>query len=117
MALALSFGCVRAVPLSDLLARGPVTETETLFVRAAFRVAYPCEPCPDGAQCQPCKPVVVIAESAEASDEEAVWLLGSAEGLKTGHTYTFELSLRPGYEPRLRSRSFFDPLPLLLSVR
>jgi len=114
--------CSAAKPLSTLSLMGPITGPKTVFVRAVYRGQVSGGPCPPDALCQPCLPVVLIAESAEAKPEEIVWVFSTfdtPQNLVEGRTYVFELSLRPDYERQLTSHDnnpvYFDgPPPLEL---
>lgn len=114
--------CPTTSTVRGLLAKPPIAEREVVCVRAVYRGSLRCEPCPPDALCQPCMPVVLLAEAASSPDEQVVWVFGSAEALVEGRAYTFRLELRPGFEEQLRIKDnnpiyFAGPPPVeLLSV-
>lgn len=96
--------CPTTSTVAGLMARSPIAEREVACVRAVYRGSFPCDPCPSDALCQPCMPVVLLAEAASSPDEQVVWVSGSAEGLVEGRAYTFRLELQPGFEEQLRTK-------------
>jgi hypothetical protein len=109
--------------IGGLLRKQPISKREVVCLRAVYRGSIDCEPCPPDALCQPCTPVVLLAEAHDTPAEHFIWVFGSAEGLVEGRAYTFELDLRPGFAKQLRSQNnnpvYFDgPPPLeLCAVR
>lgn len=115
--------CPTTGTVGGLLAKPPIVDREVVCVRAVYRGSLRCEPCPPDALCQPCMPVVLLAEAASSPDEKVLWVFGSADALVEGRTYTFRLGLRPGFEEQLRTKDnnpiYFagSPPVELLSVR
>jgi len=105
--------------LRGLEEKGPISEPEIVCVRAVYRGAAECGPCPPEALCQPCLSAILLAETAATPPERFVWVFGTAAGLIDGKLYTFEIGLRPGYAKQLHARDnnpvYYDgPPPLEL---
>ncbi len=116
-------GCPITGTVGGLLAKPPIAEREVVCVRAVYRGALRCEPCPPDALCQPCMPVVLLAEAADSPDDQVIWVFGVADALVAGRAYTFRLRLLPGFDEQLRTQGnnpiYFDGPPSveLLSAR
>jgi hypothetical protein len=120
LGLLLLCGCsCPTTTVAGLLGKQPISEPEVVCVRAVYRGSIHCDPCPETQLCQPCTPVVLLAEAADTPREGFIWVFGSAEGLVEGRSYTFELDLRPGFVEQLRAQDnnpvyFHGPPPLEL---
>lgn len=89
---------VVALPLAcattDLatLRRGiPLSDAREIRVRAVFRGAQACLPCPttDGTEalCQPCVSMVLLAETPDGPEADVLWVAGAAGQVEPARTH------------------------------
>lgn len=64
-----------------------------------------CRPCPEGAQCQPCSALLIIADDRDDAEDKQVWLGEDPLGVRFGNRYRFFLELGKGYKPGLDVRT------------